>query len=79
MNEQTSKPQKKELPYSCTKSELYTMYLNQMSYLSIQNAINTILKHSQIRISVKRIPHVQFMEFVETYGLPKGYFLTDND
>lgn len=79
MNEQNKKIPKKELPYSCTKGELYEMYLNQMSHLSIQTAINTILKANNIRISIKRIPHLQFMEFVETYGLPKNYYLTDND
>ncbi len=25
------------------------------------------------------IPYLEFMEFVETYGMPKGYYLDDED
>ena len=79
MNEQNKKPQKKELPYACTKGELIAMYVDQIPERTIVDNINLILKANNVRIYVKRIPHNQFMEFVETYGLPKNYYLTDND
>lgn len=66
---------KKQLPYSATKSELVEMYCDQFSETKIRNQINEILKEKNISKNTKIIPHLEFMEFVETYGLPKGYYL----
>ena len=68
---------KKPLPHAATKSELILMYCNQFSEAKIRNQINEILKERNISKDTKMIPHLEFMEFVETYGLPKGYFLDD--
>ncbi len=74
-----SKVNKKHLPHSVTKSELIEMYCNQFSEAKIRNQINEILKEKKISKDVKMIPHIEFMEFVETYGLPKGYRYEDDD
>jgi hypothetical protein len=73
-----SKGNKKPLPHSVTKSELIEMYCNQFSESKIRNQINEILKEKKISKDVKMIPHLEFMEFVETYGLPKGYNYEDD-
>ena len=65
---------KKPLPYSATKSELVSMYLDQFSERKIRAHINEILKEKSISKQTKIIPHLEFMEFVATYGLPKGYY-----
>jgi len=70
---------RKELPYSVTKNELVSMYLNQFSELKIRRRINEILVETGFSKMDYRIPHLPFMEFVDTYGVPKGYFITDND
>ncbi|WP_395043155.1 hypothetical protein [Flavobacterium sp.] len=70
---------KKPLPYSVTKEELVTMYLDQKPQLRIITQINEILKEKNISIHIKKIEHPEFMEYVETYGTPKGYYIEDND
>ena len=74
-----SKREKKPLPHSATKSELVEMYCDQFSEAKIRNQINEILKEKNISKDTKIIPHLEFIEFVETYGLPKGYYLEDDD
>ena len=69
---------KKPLPHAATKSELVDMYCDQFSETKIRKQINEILKEKNISKDTKIIPHLEFMEFVETYGLPKGYFLADS-
>jgi hypothetical protein len=69
---------KKPLPHAATKSELVDMYCDQFSETKIRKQINEILKEKNISKDTKIIPHIEFMEFVETYGLPKGYFLDDS-
>jgi len=73
-----NKKNKKPLPHSATKTELIAMYCNQFSEAKIRNQINEILKEKNISKDIKMIPHLEFMEFVETYGLPKGYHLDDD-
>jgi hypothetical protein len=73
-----NKKNKKPLPHSATKTELIAMYCNQFSEAKIRNQINEILKEKNISKDIKMIPHLEFMEFVETYGLPKGYYLDDD-
>lgn len=68
---------KKPLPHAVTKSELIGMYCDQFSETKIRKQINEILKEKNISKDTKIIPHLEFMEFVETYGLPKGYFYDD--
>jgi hypothetical protein len=72
-----NKKNKKPLPHSATKTELIAMYCNQFSEAKSRNQINEILKEKNISKDIKMIPHLEFMEFVETYGLPKGYYLDD--
>ncbi|THD32223.1 MAG: hypothetical protein DI588_09015 [Flavobacterium johnsoniae] len=69
-----NKNNKKLLPYSVTKSELIQMYCDQFSEAKIRKQINEILKEKNISKDTKMIPHLEFIEFVETYGLPKGYY-----
>jgi hypothetical protein len=61
------------LPYSVTKSKLVDMYINQKSVKTIRKQINEILKERKISIRSKYIQHLEFMEYIETYGVPKGY------
>lgn len=68
---------KKPLPYAVTKAELVKMYSDQFSERKIRQHINEILKEKSITKQTKIVPHLEFMEFVETYGLPKGYFGED--
>lgn len=69
-----SEKNKKPLPYSATKSELIQMYCDQFSEAKIRKQINEILNEKNISKDTKMIPHLEFMEFVETYGLPKGFY-----
>jgi hypothetical protein len=69
---------KKSLPHAVTKSELVDMYCDQFSETKIRKQINEILKEKNISKDTKIVPHLEFMEFVETYGLPKGYYLDDS-
>ena len=68
---------KKPLPYSVTKTELLKMYCDQFSERKIRRQINEILLEKHISKQTKIIPHIEFMEFVDTYGLPKGFYLED--
>lgn len=69
---------KKPLPHAVSKSELIYMYCDQFSDTKIRKQINEILKEKNISKDTKIVPHLEFMEFVETYGLPKGYYLDDS-
>lgn len=77
--------EQKNLPFSVTKKKLVEMYCNQMSEKTIINGINEIIlenrkskssyrlkKPKQIK-TAKLVWHVEFMEFIATYGEPKGY------
>lgn len=71
---------KKTLPYSCTKSELYDMYRLDMSERAMRNGINTIIKEKRglpkmHPVKLTLVHHVELMEFVATYGLPRHYEL----
>lgn len=72
-----SAPQRKPLPNSVTKSELFKMYSDQFSEKRIRLFINEILKESNYPVSIKMIPANEFKEFVDTYGVPKGYYLEE--
>lgn len=81
----------KTLPFSVTKKELVNLYLGQMSENSILTGINAIIfdnrkqlpqyqskTEKQIILS-KLVWHTEFMEFVATYGVPKGYKEPENE
>jgi hypothetical protein len=70
---------KKPLPYAVTKKELVIMYINQKPEARILKQINEILLEKGFSKDIKQIEHNEFMEYVETYGTPKGYYQTDND
>ena len=65
--------EKKPLPYSVTKNELVTMYINQMPEKTILKQINEMLKEKGFSTRTRRVPHERFMEYVNTYDLPKGF------
>jgi hypothetical protein len=69
---------KKPLPHSLTKSELVLMYCDQFSEAKIRMQINEILKEKGISKNTKIIPHLEFKEFVDTYGVAKGYYCDDD-
>ena len=54
------------------------MYQNQMSENFIKKEINTIIQDRR-RLPKDKAPkvmnvlHIEFMEFVSLYGVPKGY------
>lgn len=68
----------KILPYSTTKQGLYNMYADQFSYKSLSEKINQIIIDNRglslgSNPRVKIIRHLELQEFVEIYGMPKGY------
>ena len=68
----------KTLPYAVTKKELVLMYLDQMSEIQIRKNINTLLIDARKKspcnpVRTQKVWHDEFTEFIETYGLPKGY------
>lgn len=68
--------QTKTFPHSCTKKELQDMYLGQMSEADIRKGINEIIRENRKGrdgIAVQRIWPAELSEFVEIYGLPKGF------
>lgn len=71
---QASTNNKKPLPYSTTKKDLVSMYLDQMPEAEIIKAINTIIEAFGGNKRRKKIPHREFMEFVDTYAMPKDYY-----
>lgn len=79
MNTQTSQQPKKPLPYSVNKDELVGMYLDQFPESEITQKINLIITSYGGSKFRKSVPHREFMEFVETYGLPKDYFNPDDN
>ena len=75
----TPKPAKQPLPYSVSKSQLVDMYIKQKPEARIIKQINEILKERGFSPTIKQIEHNEFMEYVDTYGLPEGYYITDDD
>jgi hypothetical protein len=73
----------KPLPYAVTKQQLVNMYLDQMSEIQIRRNINTIILDNRKKspcntLQGQKVWHEEFKEFLETYGLPKGYCKTQN-
>ncbi len=72
-------PVRKPLPYAVTKKELVEMYINQKPEARILKQINEILLEKGFAKEIKQIEHNEFMEYVATYGTPKGYYIEDNN
>lgn len=76
---------KKTLPHAVTKQQLVDLFINQMPEAKILKAANLIIYDSrknkplyqadtqQKIIATRYVTHPEFMEFIETYGMPKGY------
>ena len=72
----------KKFPHACSKGDLVTMYLPQMSESYIIGEINTIIMNNRPNVvpadgsrpRVKRIFHKELMEFVAIHGIPYGYY-----
>ncbi|KGO84446.1 hypothetical protein Q763_01510 [Flavobacterium beibuense F44-8] len=68
-----------QLPFSVNKKKLTALYVaSGMTERQIRDGINTIIADnrklpSDKPVNVQNIWNCEFMEFVETYGLPKGY------
>lgn len=69
--------QNKHIPYSTTKDQLVLMYVDQIQEKTIIKQINEILKDKGYSVRVKKVPHLEFMEYIDTYGLPRGYTLNN--
>jgi hypothetical protein len=71
----------KTLPHSTNKAKLMQLYLaSGMTERQIRTGINLIIADSRKMpndkaVCVKNLWHKELMEFVNTYGLPKGYKL----
>lgn len=76
----TYQPNKKKMPNSCTKKELYDMYRLDMSERQMRNGINAIIKENRglpkmHPVCIQQVAPKELKEFIETYGLPKNYEL----
>lgn len=80
MNHQSTNQTKKKFPHSCTKKELYAMYILDIPEYRARIYINEIIKEmtGYTNGPVMHIRHItpkQLKEFVDTYGLPRNYEL----
>lgn len=71
---------KKKMPNSCSKKELYNMYRLDMSERQMRNGINAIIKENRglpklHPVCIQQIAPKELKEFIETYGLPRNYEL----
>lgn len=69
----------KTLYYVRTKTKLYELYESQYSRQAIRNYINDIIKDYRPNVNHKcrNVSTQEFLTFVELYGLPDGYRLSD--
>lgn len=76
--------QLKTLPHSVSKAQLVELYKGEMSKKEVLQNVTVImienrkgdkvpLSDEEIKLK-KCIRHKEFTEFVETFGMPKGYF-----
>lgn len=80
----TTEAKFKILPHSVNKKQLFAMYLGQMTERQIREGINTIIADNRnyppgTPVSIQLVWHIELMEFVSVYGLPKGYKLLKDD
>ena len=68
----------KVLNYVKTKKQLYELYLHQYSEKKIRTYINDIIAQYRPNEDKGKIISLQeFLTFVELYGKPQGYALSD--
>jgi len=71
------KPTKKPMPNSCTKKQLFNMYLLDLPKREIRKNINLIIKENRKLINEKicnqNISPKELQEFIAIYGLPRNY------
>jgi hypothetical protein len=84
-------PIKKTLPHAVTKAQLVKLYLDQYSEKVIISAVNLIIidnrknkpiykGYTTARLArTNTITHQEFVEFIATYGDPKGFEVTSVD
>nr|DAJ13604.1 MAG TPA: hypothetical protein [Siphoviridae sp. ctwYi19] len=62
-----------------TKKELFSLYLSQYSEKNIRAYINDIIKQYRPKANAycKNVSSQEFLTFVELYGLPNGYILSE--
>lgn len=80
---ETRTEQPKKMPFSTNKKDLTEMYLcSGLSEREIRKGINEIIADSR-KLSLdsakftKSVRNNELMQFVETYGLPKGYYIPE--
>lgn len=62
-----------------TKKELFALYLSQYSEKNIRIYINDIIKQYRPKTNerCKNVSMQEFLTFLELYGLPSGYCLSE--
>ena len=62
-----------------TKKDLFSLYLSQYSEKNIRAYINDIIQQYRPKANVfcKNVSRQEFLTFVELYGLPNGYTLSE--
>ncbi|MBF03216.1 MAG: hypothetical protein CMP76_07965 [Flavobacterium sp.] len=72
----------KPIPYTASKSLIRKLY-NYISEKELINFFKSVIEKtnsnnsfSKRSILCKTLTHLEFAEFVKTYGKPKGYFIT---
>jgi hypothetical protein len=74
----------KKLPYATTKKQLQEMYKHNLTSMIVKDSINEIVKKSRedkgllFNKNFKTITHNEFQEFIDIWGLPKGYEVVNN-
>ena len=62
-----------------TKKDLFSLYLSQYSEKNIRAYINDIIQQYRPKANAycKNVIRQEFLTFVELYGLPNGYTLSE--
>ena len=62
-----------------TKKDLFSLYLSQYSEKNIRAYINDIIQQYRPKANsyCKNVSRQEFLTFVELYGLPNGYTLSE--
>ena len=62
-----------------TKKDLFSLYLSQYSEKNIRAYINDIIQKYRPKANAycKNVSRQEFLTFVELYGLPNGYTLSE--
>lgn len=62
-----------------TKKDIFSLYLSQYSEKNIRTYINDIIQQYRPKANAycKNVSRQEFLTFVELYGLPNGYSLSE--